>query len=454
MLGKEFLLTTRRLIVALPTAVLLAYAVSVIVQSAGALAQTADEQQQLFRRMFANPADHEVTFAFVRVAAERGDYEAAVGALERLLFDNPNLSVVKYELGTLYFRLGSYEMARRYFRDALASPDLDAVTKSRIEVYLPQADKQLQQSRLSGFVQTGIRSQTNANYAPTGNLLDVGGTPLSLLPTSPRRSDINWFGLAGISHDYDLQNQRGDTLETRFAGYMTEQSRLPSLNVGFLDLSFGPRLAFFPDMLPGWTIKPYVVGGDLLLGGAQYLFSGGSGISLRAPINNVFTISPNFEWRYNEFQLGKLAPVSTFNTGNTYTGGLWASLNVTQRLTLDARAGFRRGSAAAGYQSYDQWQAEAAVTLEFTPPIDVIPRNWSVAPFVRYNQTNFDVPNPFIAPGITRSDQQWSVGTVFNAPITGMFGVSAAVEYDATGSTLPNYRLNNFSVMAGPTARF
>ena len=45
-------------------------------------------------------------------------------------------------------------------------------------------------------------------------------------------------------------------------GYLTEQSRLKDLNVGFVDVSFGPRLALAPELLPGVTIKPYVVGGN------------------------------------------------------------------------------------------------------------------------------------------------------------------------------------------------
>ncbi|HEX7790050.1 MAG TPA: tetratricopeptide repeat protein, partial [Afipia sp.] len=140
-----------------------------------ARAQEASEQQQLFQQMVRNPANHEVTFAFVKVATERGDYEAAIGALERLLFYNSKLTRVKYELGALYFRLGSYEMAKRYFNEALASPDIDAVTKQRIETYLPDTEKQLQQSRFSGFMQTGIRSQSNASFAPAGNILRLGG---------------------------------------------------------------------------------------------------------------------------------------------------------------------------------------------------------------------------------------------------------------------------------------
>jgi hypothetical protein len=423
-------------------------------QTAAVSAQDATEQQRLFEQMVRQPSNHELTFDFVRVATARGDYEAAIGALERLMFYNPKLTRVKYELGALYFRLGSYEMAKRYFREALASPDLDPVTRVRIETYLPDAEKQTQASRLSGFVQTGIRSQTNASFAPSTGTIRLGGQDLALLPTAQKKSDINWFGLAGISHDYDLGNQRGDVLETRFAGYLTQQQHFDQLNVGLFDISFGPRLALAPEYLPGVTIKPYVVGGNTWIDGASYMSSVGAGVAIKVPVNDRFTFGPDFEWRHADFRTGDVNPVSGFNTGDWYTAALATSFRISQSVNLDARGLYRRGDSAFTFQSFDQWAAEAALTFEFAPPWATIPRNWSVSPFVKFIETSFDAPNPFLDPFTARRDQQWSVGAMFNAPITRTFGVSAAIQYDHVNSSLPNYRLNNFSVMFGPTARF
>ena len=124
---------------------------------APAAAQDASEQSRLYQQMVRNPTNHDLTFEYARVATANSDYEAAIGALERLLFYNPKLTRAKYELGALYFRLGSYEMARRYFKEALASPDIDAITKERVETYLPDTEKQLQQSRDIDEVKEGIQ---------------------------------------------------------------------------------------------------------------------------------------------------------------------------------------------------------------------------------------------------------------------------------------------------------
>ena len=65
-------------------------------------------------------------------SAKLGDNEAAVSALERMLLFNPNLPRVELELGALYFRMGSFEMARSYFDKALAA-NPPAEVKSRID---------------------------------------------------------------------------------------------------------------------------------------------------------------------------------------------------------------------------------------------------------------------------------------------------------------------------------
>ena len=298
-------------------------------------AQDAAQQEQLFQQMVREPYNYDVTFEFVRVATARADYEAAIGALERLLFYNPKLTRVKYELGALYFRLRSFEMAKRYFREALASPDIDAGTKMRIEAYLPDAEKQMQQSRFAGFAQLGIRTQTNASYAPNLGTLRIGGVDLPLLPGSLKKSDFNGFGLVGLSHDYDLDS-RGDVFETRFVGYGTQQNKFTALNVGLFDISAGPR--FMLDGTNGVSIKPYAVGGNTWVGGSSYLSSGGAGVSANIPLlNSRFNLGPNFEWRQNTYKTNDVIPVSGFNTGNTFTGGLSASYQIAQMIRFDSR---------------------------------------------------------------------------------------------------------------------
>ncbi len=77
----------------------------------------------LFKRLLLKPDDLDAGFQYAQLETELGDYEAAIGALERMLYYNPNLPRVKLQLGVLYFHLRSYEMARNYFNAVLNDPD-------------------------------------------------------------------------------------------------------------------------------------------------------------------------------------------------------------------------------------------------------------------------------------------------------------------------------------------
>jgi hypothetical protein len=412
-----------------------------------------DDQQRLFQQMARQPTNYEVTFAYVRAATANGDYEAAIGALERLVFYNADLPRVKYELGSLYYRLGSYDIAARYFHEALASPKLDAETKRRIEAYLPNAEKQLQQSRLSALVQTGVRYQSNANFGPSGDTVRLGSQDLALLPQSTHRPDGNAYEIVGLSHDYDLDDQRGDTLETRLATYSSQQFQFHDLDVNLFDLSFGPRMPIMSEALPGATLKPYAVGGMTWVGGAPYVSSEGAGLQASLPLAARWTVGPQFEWRHVDYKNSDAA-TSTFGTGNTFSGGVISNYKVSDQIAFESQAFYRRGTAGFDFQSYNQWTGAVALTFSVAPPIESSPYSWTLTPFGRYSRTEFDAANPYIDPGIVHVDDEWVGGLVINAPLDATLGISATVQYGYTMSTLPNYREKNFSMMVGPTVRF
>ncbi len=77
-------------------------------------------QARLLTAVLREPKNFDLTFEYVRVSSALGDYEGAIGALERVLAFAPNLARADFELGTLYFRLGSYDNAIHYFKAAAA----------------------------------------------------------------------------------------------------------------------------------------------------------------------------------------------------------------------------------------------------------------------------------------------------------------------------------------------
>ena len=98
------------------------------------------EFEQTFQAMLSDPSDIDTTMRYAKLAVKLGDYEAAIPALERILLFNPSLAKVKQELGLLYYRLNSFEVAKSYLQDA---KDTKGVTQEVLDTsneYLKKID--------------------------------------------------------------------------------------------------------------------------------------------------------------------------------------------------------------------------------------------------------------------------------------------------------------------------
>ncbi len=223
--------------------------------------------------------------------------------------------------------------------------------------------------------------------------------------------------------------------------------------MALFDASIGPRMALAPESLPGVTVKPYAAGGDSWVGGSPYFASYGGGVSLGVPANAQLSFEPNVEVRHVDLSATG-AVLSGFNSGTWISTGVTSSYLFSDQLRLDARAYYRRGIAAANFQTFNQWVGEVALPYQFAPPFASIPQSWMISPYARIIETGFDAANPFIDPTVARTDTEWIAGLVLVTPITRNFGISTTVEFDYTNSTITNYRQKNLSILSGPTARF
>ncbi|HVO17363.1 MAG TPA: tetratricopeptide repeat protein, partial [Alphaproteobacteria bacterium] len=176
-----------------------------------------------FKAMMADPGNLDKTFAFASLAVDVGDFDGAISALERMLLIDPNLPRVKLELGALYYRLGSYSMAQNYLDDALAAPNVPPEVAERAERLLADINKRLSRNRFSGSLYAGMRYQSNANAGPSGTNVRVFGIDATLSNQFTSKSDWNGFAAAQVKHEFDFQNQRGDTFESTALLYGTRQ---------------------------------------------------------------------------------------------------------------------------------------------------------------------------------------------------------------------------------------
>ncbi len=406
----------------------------------------------LFRRSLKHPTDVPLALAYARACVAARDYEGAIGALERVLYYMPDDKAIEAQLGLLYAQLSSQQMAKQYFDAASIGEGLDPALRAKVAEVAPAANEAVAGRRLFGTLQAGLRAQSNAAFNPDSNILRLSSQDYVLTHPHDRGADGNGFELAQIGYDYDLGNQRGDVLEARIAGYATEQFRFTDLDVGLYDVTVGPRFFLSPGGLPGWSVKPYAAGGQVFLAGQRYLGSGGAGVIADMPVTPALLLQPGAEVRGVSFS--NVSVFSSLNSGATATVSLAGTATLKPWLSLVGRVCYTRETAAFDYQSFNSTAEELAVVAQVPGPLPFAAQPWTVSPYLKLLQTQFDGPNPYIDAATTRRDGEVQVGFVLDTPLNGRFDLVTNVQYAAVSSSIPNDRLHNFSFLSGPRIRF
>ncbi|MBV8425602.1 MAG: hypothetical protein JOZ88_00010 [Hyphomicrobiales bacterium] len=446
---------TRARSVAAAAALMVIGTAMALAQSAPTDAELRAEADALFRRMLVKPNDLDAAFRFSEIETKLGDYEAAIGALERMLFYNPNLPRVKLELGLLYFRLHSFEMARSYFNAAIASPDTPQDVRDQVAKFLAAIDRGLSDNQFSVFAQIGMRHQSNANAGPDSQVVRALGQDAVLSSQFKRTPDWNAFSIVTAHHFYDFDNQRGDGWESDFTSYYAHQFNVHRLDLGLVELSTGPRLALGAGT--GMSIHPYVLGNYVTLADRPYLGTLGAGVSARFQLPWGVTLDPGVEYRNRDYRNSKDYVNATQQNGHQIIGFITGSgpLPILAGLSWQGRLSVSKDTASYQPYAYDDYTAELALPYSFTAPAFAqTERAWTVSPFLGFSFTPYAEPDPIVDPSITRLDRQWRAGATLDMVFFENFGFALQVQYLRTLSTVANYRTRDLIVSGGPTIRF
>jgi hypothetical protein len=411
-----------------------------------------DEYDALLARMLKDPSNLEVSFRYAELATQRGDYEAAIGALERMLLYNANLPRVRIELGALYFRLGSYAMAKSYFEAALAS-GLPPEVKERVAIFLAEIARRTSPDQFAAFTWMGARYQTNANAGPSSTLVSVVGQNVTLNSQFAKQPDWNSFAFASFGYSHDLGNQRGDTIEASGLGYYSKQFIADQFDLGIAELQVGPRFALFPETLMGASLKLYGIANMVALGGAQYFGTAGAGVSSRFQAGVFTVVEPSFEYRHRDFFNSAAFPTASQQTGNLMTTAVAVEGLLPFGSKWAMRLAYDRNDAIFDAFTYDRWSIDVGIPIAFTTYWGGA-RQWVVTPNVGYSLTNYAAPDPTIDPVVIQRDREWRVGGTIDMQIYQKIGIRTQLQYVRIRSDLANYDTSNFSVAFGPTLRF
>lgn len=402
-----------------------------------------------YQGILGRPSDLNNTLQYA-AAASADDVESAIGTYEQLLFYNPTLSRVRFELGVLYFRLGSYEMARSYLQSALQMRDIAPDLSERAQDLIEVIDKKLQVDQFTGYVQTGLAYQSNPGAGPGVQPVLASGRAFNSSFFS--KPDGNWFGAFGLNYVHDFEDQNADTFEASAVGYDAQEFRLHQFDVGVLELRAGPRFGIpTGDPKTSLSIKPYLVATGAVLADAPYYGGLGGGLTLHTNLGNV-ALDPYAEIVQQSFRNSSFYPLASGLSGTLSTYGLQASGPVANSVSWQSRLGFGHASDQYGPYSYDVYAADFWLPWNFSFPGDG--RVWTLIPSAGVSRWLYSAPDPNIDPTQTPRSTEWRVGLGLEIPLWKHLVLGTLVQYRADQSNIPAFTMHDLSVSAGPTFKF
>jgi hypothetical protein len=404
------------------------------------LAAAQAEFDVLFQRLLVDPGNRDTNLRFIEVALQLGDKEAAIGALERLLFyapDDPNLH---YQLGVLYYEIGSYTVAQSYFDSVVeiagTPPELRAAAVTRAA----EAERRTRPSPWALYAEAGLRYQTNANAAPDDEVVPGAET---------KEADWNSYVLVSA---YLTQPLGEHFFEAGLIGYYADQFEIDRLDLGLVELNAGPRLTLWSGEGGSFSVRPYGHLGGMLLGDEAYRRTLGGGVSARAAFGDSASLEPYVEYRDRKFYDTDDYPTDSDRTGELVTYAVYGTAAPGDAVRWTARGGFNDNDAEAEHHSYDEYFIDMSMRLQFDP-FAASARPWALTPFAAAYWTDYAAPDP-VDPATEREDFEWRAGARLDVPFGEHAGLGILMQYNVNNSNVRQFEYDNLQVTAGPTVSF
>ncbi len=417
-----------------------------------------------FRQVLSAPGDSEVGLRYARLLVQAGNYEGGIASMERLLLAPNAPASLRLELAVLYYRLESYAAAETYLREALADPTLPDNLRRQAEQILRDVAKRNQTNQFSGFLMLGVRGQTNPMARTDEDFIRAGGALVARPSSQKRKGDTDTQLIGRVEHLYDLETQNSAQIASTLLGVASHYSSVTSYKLSanptkprdlfLLEATSGVR--FRPDSVgtPGWTVRPHVILGNILLDGHQYAYSVGAGIDTNYRPSERLVFDAAYELRNYSYSTRIDVPEAKEQGGLEHTLRLRSSYELAPGQVLVGELIGRDHGADRGYFAYQSGEARLSYIVSYASPFGTGAPGWTTTLSSGLSQRNYDGSDPAVDSTRTRRDTEWRSSVSTLIPLDEAFSVLLQGEYAKSDSNLPNYRYSNTSGLASLLWRF
>ena len=413
------------------------------------------EIDQAFRRTLAAPQDLDASYAYAQLLVRAGNYEGAAAALERMLLIDGTQYQLLLELGVLYFRLGSYELARDYLERAAQAPGATEETKATARRYLADIERKVSLHHLTGSLLGGLRYQSNANGGIAGTDLRSFGISVPRPVATKPVDDGNGFLLGTIEHAYDLQTQNEAAIVTQAFGYGTRQFNQTTTNLGVIEATSGVRFTPLREFLPGLGIRPHVVLGAVSLDDRHYSTTYGPGVDVYYKVSERTAWQMTYQMRFTDYNNNPTTAEAARLGGNENLARVTLVHEVFNNLTFIGGATYHDADTQRIYFDYQSVGVSGAFIVRYGVPFMETP--WATSIGLSHTYFEYRGADPTVDPNTQRRDREWRVGLTNEIPFSvaqQQLVFQQTFEWDRNFSNIPNYGRDNKLVSVGLGWRF
>lgn len=411
-------------------------------------------RKALLHAMLQDPSNLDVAFEYASLSSQVGDYEAAISTLERMLIFAPNTPRLQLELGILYYKLGSYEVARTYFAQVVANPSVPQEIAAKVRLYLQQLAIEAEPPAFAGSIFSGIRWESNANSAPATQNITLNGLDFTLDSQSVAAPDWSAVNIGTLHYGYDLKNQ-GDRIEFDFLTYNANYFDLTDINLNFFEATLGPSFNLKRVGIEKSRFYVYGIGDEVLLGNDQYFAAGGGGLRFLSFAAPRSALDLRLETRVRQFTNTNDRPTNTLRDGaQTRFGGSY-SYYLAPGLVLIVQGYGQREDAEVGFYANIEVGASAGIAWTFANPLAATGRYpWTLQVGAGGINRTYDDPDPTINPFQAEVDKTFWGRAALLIPVNATWAMVPQVEIRDQDSNYEISKYDDFSTLVGLQKRF
>ncbi len=410
-------------------------------------AELRQKQAEQFQQMFDQPESLDLMFAYALTSIKLKDFEAAISTLDRMLIFNPALIRVRLELAASYFRIGSYPIARHYFKQVIDDPDAEDILVSRANEFLDVIDQRTRKNYVTGVIAANMIFTTNANNGPSSRDFIFNDQIFQLTGDDvTAQTDVGASLAAQITHVYDLGGVTEDSWRTNAAVYSQRFSKTEDGAADVIVLRTGPQLSVDEDRY-GVKVRPFAEFDHVRSSNDALFTSIGGGFEIADTVDAKLTLTGEMRLAYRDYHSDNDLD------GWNLRGAAMARYLYDDDITFRVRALTEIDGANERSERSYELGAEGAIFYRYDSGMDFATRRWVASGTARTTYRQFDEEGT----GDTtkkRRDVDLRLGLSNTAYIADGWSLLTKADYFLRDSNVRNFDIDSFTVSVGAQFNF